>query len=65
MKESKIRDTLKQAQDAVEQANKALNNAMKELDDRELDTVAGAGDPFEDHPRVPTQPIDPHVRGRG
>ena len=30
-----------------------------------LDKVTGAGDPFEDFPRVPTQPIDPELREDG
>ena len=31
------------------------------LDD--LDTVTGAGNPFDKVPRVPEQPIDPELRG--
>ena len=64
MKDKKILEAIKQAQDAVEQANKALSEAMQELSDDELDAVAGGDDPYEDYPRVPTQPIDP-IRGRG
>ena len=57
MKDKKIHDTLKQAQEAIEQANKALNNVMQELDDNDLDKIAGGDNPYEDYPRVPTQPI--------
>ena len=57
MKDKKILDSLKQAQEAVEQANKALNDAMQELDDDDLDAVAGGDNPYEDYPRVPTQPL--------
>lgn len=65
MKGKKIRETLKQAQNAVEQANKALTDVMQELGDDELDQIAGAGNPFGDVPRVPTQPIDDDLRGNG
>ena len=65
MKDQKIRETLKQAKDAVEQANKALADVMQELDDSSLDQVVGAGDPFGDIPRVDTQPIDPNARENG
>ena len=65
MKEKKIREALRLAQDAVEQANKALNDVMQELDDDALDGVVGAGNPFADVPRVPTQPIDDDPRGNG
>ena len=65
MKDKKIRDTLKQAQDAVQQANKALSSAMQELDDAELDAVAGGVDPFADVDRVPTQEIDDDLRKKG
>lgn len=33
-----------------------------ELTEEELDRATGAGNPFEDVPRVPTQPIDDEVR---
>ena len=63
MKAKKIKETIKQAQDAAEQANKALN-AMQELGEDELEGSAGAGNPFADVPRVPTQPIDEELRNK-
>ena len=45
--------------------NKALNGAMQELGDDELDEIAGAGNPFAKVPRVPTQPIDEDMRNKG
>ncbi|MBQ4426915.1 MAG: hypothetical protein II881_04070 [Oscillospiraceae bacterium] len=45
--------------------NKALNGAMQELGDDELDEIAGAGNPFARLPRVPTQPIDEDMRNKG
>lgn len=44
--------------------NKALNGAMQELGDDELDEIAGAGNPFANVPRVPTQPIDEDMRNK-
>ena len=44
--------------------NKALNGAMQELGDDELDEIAGAGNPFAKVPRVPTQPIDEDMRNK-
>ncbi len=64
MKDKKIKDTLKQAQDAMEQTEKTLG-AMQELGEDELDEIAGAGNPFASIPRVPTQPIDEDLRGNG
>jgi len=57
MKNKKILESLKQANEAVNQAGKALSSVMRELDDDELDQVSGAGDGTEEFPRVPTQPI--------
>ena len=62
MKDKKTREALKQAQEAAEQANKTLGNGMQELDEDELDAVAGGSNPYADYPRVPTQPIDPNAR---
>ena len=45
--------------------NKALNGAMQELGDDELDEIAGAGNTFARLPRVPTQPIDEDMRNKG
>ena len=61
MKDMKIKETLK---DAAEQANKAVGSAMQELGDDELDEIAGAGNPFANVPRVPTQPIDEDMRNK-
>lgn len=65
MKDNKIKETFKQAQDAAKQENKAKNSAMEELDDAALDEIAGAGNPFANIPRVPTQPIDDNLRNNG
>ena len=65
MKDQKIRETLKQAQQAVEQANHALNSVMQELDDDALNQVTGAGSPFGDVPRPDPEPIDPKARENG
>ena len=35
-----------------------------ELTEEELDQASGAGNPFDDLPRVPTQPIDPEGRDK-
>ena len=61
MKDMKIKETLK---NAAEQANKAVGSAMQELGDDELDEIAGAGNPFANVPRVPTQPIDEDMRNK-
>lgn len=65
MKRKKILESLKQARQAVEQANQALINAMQELNDNELDMVSGAGNPFADSSRVPTHSIDSDLRNNG
>ena len=64
MKNQKNRETLKQAQQAVEQANQALNS-VQELDDDALNQVTGAGSPFGDVPRPDPEPIDPKARENG
>ncbi len=38
------------------------NIKAMELTDEQLDQVSGAGNPFEDIPRVPTNPIDDELR---
>ena len=58
----KIIDNLKPANEAVQQANKALSEAMQELDESDLDAIAGGNDPFADVDRVPTQPLDSNIR---
>ena len=64
MKIKKIRETLKKAQDAVEQANNALADVMEELDDETMNKVSGAGNfnPFGDVPRVPLQELTTEQR---
>ena len=52
-----IIESIRRANEALEQANVALNNVMQELDDDELNAVTGAGDDDSFFPRVPTQPI--------
>ncbi len=61
----KLAETLQNAKEAVSQADKALNDVMQELDLDELDDITGAGNPFGNLPRVPTQPIDDDLRNRG
>ena len=65
MKDNKIKETFKQAQNAAEQENKTRSSAMQELDDAALDEIAGAGNPFANIPRVPTQSIDDKLRNNG
>ena len=60
MKIKKNRESEKQAQ-----AQNALADVMQELDDDALNQVSGAGNPFANVPRVPTQPIDDDLRGNG
>jgi hypothetical protein len=38
---------------------------MKELSVEELEQVNGAGNPFEDVPRVPVKPVDDKLRNKG
>ena len=62
------RDAVNNAANAVKSADEALKKAdeslkiLEEIDDDELDTVTGAGNPFADVPRVPTQNIDDDLR---
>ena len=65
MKKKNIRETLKQAQQAVEQANQAINAVMQELDFDTMETVAGGGNPFGNVPRPDPNPLDPNPRGNG
>ncbi len=62
MKDKRILEALMQARDAVEQANKALNDVMRELGVDELDQVTGAGDPFDRIPRPDPQSLDSDAR---
>ena len=61
MKDKKLNKTIEQAENTASQAL----NAMEELGEDELDEIAGAGNPFANIPRVPTQPIDDDLRGNG
>ena len=46
-------------------AKAAENTTMKELDDDALEEVTGAGNPFANISRVPTQRIDSNLRNKG
>lgn len=46
-------------------AKAAENTAMQELDEEALDEVTGAGNPFANIARVPTQSIDSNLRNKG
>ena len=66
MKQNKqIPDSIKKAQETLENAAEALPGEMVEVDLDELDDISGAGNPFGNVPRVPTQPIDEDLRGNG
>ena len=47
-----------------ETENKA-QDVMQELDDKDMDHVSGAGNPFANAARVPTQKIDSKMRNNG
>ena len=53
------------ASDAVKQAVDKTAGEMKELGDKELDKLSGAGDPFANHPRVSNKKINGTVRKNG
>ena len=38
---------------------------LEKLTDEDLDQVSGAGNPFDEIPRTPTQPIDDELRKNG
>ena len=58
-KNKKLRDALKGAQEAVLKANDSLESVIKELDDDEVDSVAGGMyNPFASHPRTPYDGYD-------
>ena len=52
-KKEELKETLQQAEQKVEELSEDL-----------LAQVNGAGNPFEDIPRVPTQPIDDKLRDK-
>ena len=62
MKNKKFRDAIRQAQEAVKAANAALDSAMQELGDDEMDAVAGGDNPFSTSPRVDTKDYDSSLR---
>ena len=62
-KDKKTLDALKMAKQAVGLANNALLAAIQELDDDELDKVAGGGE-FDDVPPVIEHPYDPNDEER-
>ena len=49
-------------QEAAEQVRSAAEKLAEKLPEDVLDKVTGAGNPFENIPRVPTQPIDDDLR---
>ena len=58
-KDKKTLEALKMAKQAVDLANNALMSAIQELNDDELDNVAGGGkfDDVPPLPRIPTTPM--------
>ena len=55
-----LKDKIKGLKKKAEQAEQQSEELVEEV----LDEVSGAGNPFEDIPRVPTQPIDDELRGK-
>lgn len=62
-KDKKTLEALKMAKQAVDLANNALVAAIQELDDDELDKVAGGGE-FDDNPVIIEHPYDPKDKDR-
>ena len=62
-KDRKTLEALKMAKQAIDLANNALLAAIQELDDDELDKVAGGGE-FDDVPPVDEHPYDPKEKKR-
>ena len=50
------------SQETVEQVRSAAEKLAEAIPEEVLDKVAGAGNPFDKIPRVPTQPIDDDLR---
>ena len=50
--------------DLIEKTADELEKEISELSPEAIKDVSGAGDPFEDLPRVPDNPIDPEIRGK-
>ncbi len=59
MKTNKTNETSKKEQE------KKTEDVMQELDDETMDQVSGAGNPFANAARVPTQKIDSKLRNNG
>ena len=57
-KNNKTLDALKKAKQAVDEANEALDSAIRELNIEELGRVAGGGE-FDGNPDVNEHPYDP------
>ena len=54
----------KKENETGENVGEAVSN-VQELSDDVMDQVSGAGDPFKDIPRVPTNSIDDALRQKG
>ena len=54
----------KEKSDNLKNQVQEMENGIRELSESTLDQVNGAGNPFEDVPRVPTQPIDDDLRNK-
>ena len=59
----KLKDLLNK--ENVEKVKEAAEEVAEILPDDVLDKVTGAGNPFDQIPRVPTQPIDDKLREDG
>ncbi len=51
--------------EAKKETESKKTEGMQELDDETMDKVSGAGNPFANAARVPTQKIDSKVRNNG
>ena len=49
----------------LNELKKTAEETLEKLGDDVLNAVTGAGNPFEEEPRVPTQPIDDELRDKG
>ena len=49
----------------LKEQEKKADDVMQELDDEAMDQVSGAGNPFANAARVPTQKIDSKLRNDG
>ena len=53
---------LKKKKEEGKEKMQQMEQQVEELKEEQLKKVNGAGNPFEDIPRVPTQPIDEELR---